>query len=120
MAKLLHEDLSYKIRGVLFAVHNELGRFAREKQYSDCFEQKLKESQIIYQRELAIGDSGNVIDFLVDNVLIVEFKAKPFLLKDDYFQVQRYLHATNLELGILVNFRASHLVPKRVLRAYHQ
>lgn len=114
--EFLFGDLTYKINGLLYAVHNELGRFAREKQYADLFEIKLKENNISYKRELRVGDSGNIIDFLIDEKIIIEFKSKPFLLKDDYFQTQRYLQSLNLQLGILVNFRTRYLQPKRILR----
>ncbi len=114
--KLLFGELSYEINGILFAVHNELGRFAREKQYADLIETKLKENKIEYKRELIVADSGNVIDFLIEDSLILELKAKPFLLKVDYEQVQRYLHVCDLRLGILVNFRTKYLSPKRILR----
>lgn len=40
--ELLYEDLSYEVRGLLFAVHNELKRFAREKQYADAVESRIK------------------------------------------------------------------------------
>ena len=40
--KLLYPELSYKIVGLLFNVHNNLGRFRNEKQYSDAIEQELK------------------------------------------------------------------------------
>lgn len=109
--------ITYKINGLLYSVHNELGRFAREKQYSDLFEQKLKDSGINYKRELKVADSGNIIDFLIDDKIVIEFKSKPFLLKEDYFQTQRYLQSLNLELGILVNFRTKYLQPKRILRS---
>lgn len=109
-------ELTYKINGMLFAVQNELGRFAREKQYADLFEKKLVENSIIYKRELVVGDSGNILDFLIEDKVIIEFKSKPFLLKEDYFQTQRYLQSLNLRLGILVNFRSKYLQPKRVLR----
>ena len=33
--KLIYPELSYKITGILFAVHNELERFRNEKQYGD-------------------------------------------------------------------------------------
>lgn len=114
--KLLYGDLSYKINGVLFSAHNELGRFAREKQYADLIEQLLIKHNIKYQREYKIGDSGNVVDFIIEDALILELKAKPFLLRADYEQTQRYLHSCNLRLGILVNFRTKFLQPKRVLK----
>ena len=43
-------------------------------------------------------------------------KAKPFLLKDDYYQMQRYLQALNADLGLIYNFRDQYIKPKRVLR----
>lgn len=116
MSKLIHAQLTYLLNGLLFAVHNELGRFAREKQYANAFEKKLKANNIRYQRELAVGDTGNILDFLIENKIVIEFKSKAFLLKEDYFQIQRYLHILNLELGLLVNFRNPYLQPKRVLR----
>ncbi len=114
---LLYEDLTYKIRGVLFEVHRELGRFATEKQDADLFEAKLKYHKMNYRREQRVGDSGNITDFIIEDKIVVEFKAKPFLLKKDYYQLQRYLQSTQLKLGLLVNFRSEYLNPKRVLLA---
>ena len=114
--KLLHGELSYQINGLLFDVHNELGQFAKEKQYGDLLEKKLKENNIGYRRELVVGESGNICDFLVEGKVLLELKSKPFLLNSDYDQVKRYLHSCDLELGILVNFRSKYLKPKRVIR----
>ena len=114
---LLYEDLTYKIRGILFEVHRELGRFAKGKQFADSLEQKLIERNIKYKRELRVSDSGNIIDFLIDGKVILEIKSKPFLLKTDYYQLQRYLQSTQIKLGLLVNFRAEYLNPQRVLLA---
>jgi len=114
--KLLYGELSYSINGVLFETHNELGQFAREKQYSDSVEKKFIEKKIPYKRELLVGDSGNIFDFLVDDSVVVELKCKPFLLNSDYDQVKRYLQSSDLELGILVNFRSKYLQPKRIIR----
>ncbi len=111
----LYSDLTYKINGILIEVHKELGSYAREKQFADLMEQKLKENGLLYKRELRIGDSGNIMDFVVDNKIILELKAKPFLIREDYDQVKRYLHQANLKLGILVNFREKFIQPKRVL-----
>ncbi len=113
--KLLYGELSYKLNGLLFAIHNELGTYAREKQYGDLLALKLDESNILFRRECIIGDSGNIADFIIENVIILELKAKPFLLRSDYEQVQRYLYICNLQLGLLVNFRSRFLQPKRIL-----
>jgi len=102
---VIYPDLSYKLTGILFAVHNEMGCYAREKQYGDSLEKKLNENAINYKRELPISNSGNIIDFIIDNKIILEIKAKRILTKDDYNQTQRYLQETQLKLGMLVNFR---------------
>ncbi len=114
--KLLHGELSYQLNGILFQVHNELGRFAREKQYGDLFEIKLKEANLSYLRELRVGDSGNTPDFVVEDQIVIELKAKPFIPAEDYNQVQRYLKSTSLDLALLVNFRSKFLQIKRILR----
>ena len=110
-SKLIYPELSYLITGICFAVHNELGRYAWEKQYSDAVEQSLKENEIPYQREAAIGNTGNIADFIIDDKLIVEVKAKRFPVKEDYYQIQRYLQASQKKLGLLVNFRQRYLKP---------
>lgn len=110
--KLLFGDLSYQITGILFQAHNELGRFAKEKQYGDFIQKKLIENKLAFKRELNIGDSGNIADFNVDDKIILELKNKPYLTDVDYSQVKRYLQTTNLELGILVNFREKVLRPR--------
>jgi len=114
---LLYEDLTYKIRGILFEVHRELGRFAKEKQFADLLEKKFIERSVKYKRELRISDTGNIIDFLVEDKVILEIKSKLFLLKADYYQLQRYLQSTQIKLGLLVNFRTEYLNPQRVLLA---
>jgi GxxExxY protein len=113
---IIYPDLSYKITGILFTVHNEIGCYGREKQYCDLFEKKLKENKILYKRELIVSDSGNILDFVIENKIVLEIKAKRIITKDDYSQVQRYLQETQLKLGFLVNFRNKYLKPTRIVR----
>ncbi len=128
MKKLLFPELSYKITGLCFKVHKNLGRFCREKQYADVLELLLKESQIPHKREYEIVDlipespGGNKVDFLIDDKIIIDLKAKKFITKDDYNQMQRYLQASGLELGLIVNFHSTYLKPKRILntKAYSE
>ena len=88
--ELIYKDLSYLITGVLFAAHNELGFYAKEKQYGDVVERLFKEKEIKYNREKSIGNSGNILDFTVEDKIALEFKAKRILTKEDYYQIQRY------------------------------
>jgi len=37
-------------------------------------------------------------------------------LKTDYYQTQRYLHALNKNLALLINFRNRYLKPIRVIK----
>lgn len=113
--EFLYGDLTFVIRKHLFKVHNELGMYAREKQYADLLERQFLEFQIPYGREVSVGDTGNILDFVIDDKVILELKAKPFLLREDYDQIKRYLNILNFCLGIIVNFRTKYLSPKRIL-----
>lgn len=44
---VLYPDLSYTINGILFSTHNELGQYAREKQYGDVIAELLKKTDTI-------------------------------------------------------------------------
>lgn len=113
---LIYPKLSYKIVGICFDVHNELGRYSREKQYGNLIEKQLRKSGIKYERELGVGDSNNIVDFIIEDKIVLELKTKSMIIKKDYFQIQRYLHATGIKLGILVNFRNKYLRPKRIIK----
>ena len=122
--KVLYKDLSFKIVGLLFEVHGKLGRYRNEKQYADYFEEILKRENIKFDREYRFDDvryGGEKIrcicDFIIEQAIILEFKVKDFIGKDEYFQVKRYLASLNLELAIIVNFRQPRIAPKRILNS---
>lgn len=115
-AELIYPELSYEIMGLCFNVHNEFGRFSREKQYGDGLEKMFIERGLNYKREVRIGESGNIIDFIINDKIALELKAKPFLIKADYDQVQKYLQSSGLKLGLLVNFRGKHVQSRRIIR----
>lgn len=122
--KVLHKELSYNIVGILYEVHNELGRYANEKQYGDLIESKLREHRIKYEREKVLTEyfpeehhGRHRIDFLVDDKIVLELKCKRFIGKEEYYQTQRYLHVLNKKLGILANFRTRFLQPRRVINS---
>lgn len=114
--KVMHADLCFNINGICMHVQNKLGRFAKEKQYADAVEERLKELGMVYVREFVVGDTGNRADFLVNKEVLLELKAKPFLNQEDYAQVQRYLQVLDIDLGLLINFWARSAMPHRILR----
>ncbi|EKD58457.1 MAG: hypothetical protein ACD_56C00119G0004 [uncultured bacterium] len=119
---IYHPELSYEITGIFYKVHNELGRFKLERQYCDLFERYLNLEKYNYQRERDLKNiykelefSGNIPDFIIEEKIIVDFKAKKFVTKEDYFQMMRYLEFAHLPLGMIVNFRSTYLKPQRVI-----
>ncbi|MCR4279330.1 MAG: GxxExxY protein [Candidatus Zambryskibacteria bacterium] len=116
--KVLYPELSYKIVGLAFEVHNELGQFAREKQYADLLEEKFKNENIKYKRELIMGDSGNIADFIVgeSEEILLELKTVRVIGRAQFNQTQNYLQRSRIKLGILINFSDKYLRPKRILR----
>lgn len=114
------KDLSYQLGGLFFKTRNELGRYRREAQYCQYFEKLLQEHGLGYHREYLIpvaDEAINKVDFYIADQVLVDFKAKPFITREDYYQMRRYLELAKLKLGIIVNFRQSYLKPKRVLNS---
>ncbi|HEY4479414.1 MAG TPA: GxxExxY protein [Candidatus Paceibacterota bacterium] len=114
--KIIYRDLSYKLTGLFFDVHNEIGRFEKEKKYADAIEKKLLEKNIAHKREFCIDSLGNTVDFLIEEKLILEVKAKQLIVKNDFYQTQRYLQSSQMKLGLIVNFRNRYLKPIRIIR----
>lgn len=120
--KVVLPELSYQITGILFSTHNALGRFASERQYAIAIARALTEARIPFQQEVEIRFEssigtfrGNRADFVIDQQLVLELKAKTALEPKDYAQTKRYITALKCRLGMLVNFRSHLLQPRRIL-----
>lgn len=121
---IIYSELSFKVNGILFGVRKVLGRYKNEQQYCDAIEEELKKNKISYEREKILPESfdgelkgRNKVDFLIEDKIILEIKAKPFVTKEDYFQVRRYLDCFGKKLGILANMRKYYVNPKRILNS---
>ena len=121
--KVIYPELSYQVTGLLFELHNSLGRYCREKQYADSLEQMLIEAKIPFKREESLpmekleDKFTNKADFVINSQLLLELKAKPFMTNEDYAQAHRYLEAGGFKLGVIVNFRSKYLKPIRIIRS---
>lgn len=120
--KLIYPELSYKLMGILFKVHNKLGSNYQEKYYQRAIERELKAQGIKYEKEKMIKinyeskDIGKYfIDFVIENKIALEVKTDQFFRRKYLQQVLAYLDAANLKLAILVNFRGNRLFFKRIV-----
>ncbi len=57
MTKIIHKELSYTVRGVLFDVHNQLGSVLPEQFYQDAIAIGLEAKGIACQTEKVLHDS---------------------------------------------------------------
>ena len=108
--KLLHADLTYKIRGVLFDVANNLWPGLPEQAIQEAVSIGLKRRRIphtleeqfhVYYRGVEVGRC--YCDIVVDDKVIVELKATPVLTDLNRAQILSYLRVTGAEVGLLAN-----------------
>lgn len=109
--KLLHSDLTEKILRVYYDVYNEIGHGFLESVYANCMYLALSAAGISARREAPIPvyfrgqDVGQFkADFVVNDRVLVELKAVQNLDRSHEAQVMNYLRATELEVGLLLNF----------------
>ena len=103
-------------------VHSELGCGFLEKVYQEALEREFTDKGIPFKREvnLKIYYKGNplqqdyIADFVCYDKIIVELKAVSELTDVHFAQVLNYLTATDLDLGLLVNFGEKSLHVERI------
>jgi GxxExxY protein len=123
---LLFKDECYKIVGLSMKVHSILGKGFKEAVYKDALEVEFINNSIPYERERSfkIGYEGVVLrhrfdaDFLVYNSIIVEVKAAIYFHYNNFKQTLNYLKASQVKLGILINFGEDKLNFKRIICTY--
>ena len=106
-----YKELTEKIIEIFYRVYNKLGYGFLEKVYENAMMIELKKEgfSAVSQYAIKVFYEGEVIgeyyaDILVDNNVIVEIKAAKSLVKENEAQLLNYLKATDIEVGLLVNF----------------
>ncbi len=117
---LLYEDTTYKIRGACFKVWKEFGGAFKEKVVDRALAEELKSSgfKIDSQKSIDVLYNGKKIasytpDQIVNDLILIEVKCKPFLVKEDERQFWLYLKGSNYKVGLLINFGSKKLEIKR-------
>ncbi|HEY5971221.1 MAG TPA: GxxExxY protein [Pseudoxanthomonas sp.] len=110
-AMLIQKDLSGRVLGVFFDVYNALGHGFLESVYENALAIALVDSGLAVERQTPINVNfrGHCVgefraDVLVENLLILEIKAQATLTPIHEAQLLNYLKATNMPLGLLLNF----------------
>ena len=109
---MLYKEETYKIMGACFEVYKEKGCGFLEEVYQEALEMELELQGIPFssQQEVKLFYKGRkmkrhyIPDFLIIGKIIIEIKAVDKLTDKHRAQVINYLHATGLELALLVNF----------------
>lgn len=121
---LIYPELSYRIVGVLFEVFNNLGAGHREKHYQRAVAAELKKSGLKYQEQVVApihykGDKlgAYLLDFLIDDKIILELKKDQGVSRKSIEQVIAYLKAFKLKLAIIANFTINGVRFRRVLNS---
>ncbi|RXK62593.1 GxxExxY protein [Lacibacter luteus] len=116
-------DLTYKIRGSIFQVHNTLGPGLFESVYEAALAYELVQQGLQIRTQVGIPVSykevhlemGFRLDILVEGLVIVEIKSVEKLMDVHKKQLLTYLKLTNTKIGLLVNFNAANLFDRENL-----
>lgn len=109
--KLLHKDLTDSILNVYYAVYNELEHGFLEAVYQNAMTIALRKAghNVEVQKRISVHFHQQEIgeyfaDIMVDGLVILELKTAITLSQEHEYQLINYLRATNVEVGLLLNF----------------
>ncbi len=121
-SKIIYPELSYEIINIAFEVHNTLGPGFVEEIYEESMAHEFDLRGIPYERqkEVIVSYKGRKvgkhrIDLVVDGKIILELKAVSELTDVFRQRTLSYPKATNLKLGLLINFGSSRVQHERIV-----
>lgn len=108
---MLYKELSNLILKAFYTVYNKLGYGFLEKVYHNALLIELQNIGLEVKSEypIKVHYEGTVVgdyraDIIVDDCIILEIKAAEGLREEHEFQLINYLKATDMEIGLLLNF----------------
>lgn len=123
LKRMEHQDLTEKIIGCAYKVHNRLGYGFLESVYEKSLLIELRKTGISAKAQvpITVRYEGEVVgdfiaDILVEDKVIVELKSISQIAKAHEVQLVNYLVATGKEIGLLINFGEKMVEVKRKIR----
>ena len=122
MSELKYGDITQKIIGCAFEVHNFLGNGFQEVIYQRALALELGKAKLdfareveqpIYYKEYSEEIGTRRADFVVEGKVLVELKAITELTDVHLAQILNYLKAYRFEIGLLINFGGKSVEFKR-------
>ena len=111
MEKYLYQELTARIIQAFYKVYNTLGFGFLEKVYENALKIELEVAGFFIERQKPLNVYYNKIivgeyfaDLIVNRKVILELKAADCLMKEHELQLINYLKATDIEIGLLLNF----------------
>jgi len=108
---MIHQETTSEIIRCFYKVYNTLGYGFLEKVYENALYHELINSGLSCSKQVPIRVHYNGIpvgdyyaDIVVENKIILELKAAEGIIEEHECQLVNYLKATNIEIGILLNF----------------
>jgi GxxExxY protein len=115
-------DITYIINGAVFEVNKVLGHGFLEKVYENALLIELKQRGLAVESQvpITVRYKGEIVgeyiaDLLVEGRVIIELKTVDKIDKLHEAQLMHYLKATNMPIGLLVNFKHSKAEIKRII-----
>ncbi len=106
-----YKELTENIIKIFYRVYNKLGYGFLEKIYENAMMIEFRREGIpaVPQSPIKVFYEGEILgeyyaDILVDNKVIAEIKAAKCLVEENEAQLLNYLKATDIEVGLLLNF----------------
>jgi GxxExxY protein len=116
-----YKDLTSTIIRCFYVVYNKLGYGFLEKVYENALKIELEskgllvekqKSIAVYYKEHLVGEY--FADLIVENKVILELKAAETLCEEHEYQLINYLKATEIEVGLLLNFGKKPQISRKI------
>ena len=122
-----YKKLTEKIIKIFYKVYNKLGYGFLERVYENAMMVDFRREGIpaVSQSAIKVFYEDTIVgeyfaDILVDDKVIVEIKAAKSLALENEAQLLNYLKATNIEVGLLLNFGPKPEIRRKVFDNYRK